>query len=205
MGFIVSLLIIAIGAILTWGVNDTSPSVNLDVIGVVLMGVGIVGFILTLFFWESWWGPGAFRRTRYASAAPDTTTRQRRGAADAAMWSRKRKCRPGRRRSRLRPPARRLRSQLSNCSASSISASEIVSGGVAEINEPSSPAGITITPRLSASSASPGRARISPTPCHPAASKRSPAAVTRSSSGGTSSSTTSAAAHASGLPVCVWV
>ena len=70
MVFIVSLLIIAIGAILTWGVNDTSPSVNLDVIGVVLMGVGIVGFILTLFFWESWWGPGAFRRTRYASAAP---------------------------------------------------------------------------------------------------------------------------------------
>ena len=68
MGFIVSLLIIAIGAILTWGVNDTSPSVNLDVIGVVLMGVGIVGFILTLFFWESWWGPGYFRRTRYASA-----------------------------------------------------------------------------------------------------------------------------------------
>ena len=54
MGFIVSLLIIAIGAILTWGVNDTSPSVNLDVIGVVLMGVGIVGFILTLFFWETW-------------------------------------------------------------------------------------------------------------------------------------------------------
>ena len=67
MGFIVSLLIIASGAILTWGVNDTSPSVNLDVIGVVLMGVGIVGFILTLFFWESWWGPGHFRRTRYAS------------------------------------------------------------------------------------------------------------------------------------------
>jgi len=70
MGFIVSLLIIAIGAILTWGVNDTSPSVNLDMIGVVLMGVGIVGFILTLFFWESWWGPGYFRRTRYASAPP---------------------------------------------------------------------------------------------------------------------------------------
>ena len=68
MGFVVSLLIIAIGAILTWGVNDTSSSVNLDVIGVVLMCVGLVGFILTLFFWESWWGSGAFRRTRYASA-----------------------------------------------------------------------------------------------------------------------------------------
>jgi hypothetical protein len=67
MGFVVSLLIIALGAILTWGVNDTSSSVNLDVIGVVLMIVGLVGFLLTLFFWESWWGPGYFRRTRYAS------------------------------------------------------------------------------------------------------------------------------------------
>ena len=67
MGFIVSLLIIAIGAILTWGVNDTSSSVNLDVIGVVLMCVGLVGFILTMLFWESWWGPGYFRRTRYAT------------------------------------------------------------------------------------------------------------------------------------------
>src|SRR5262245_28153578 len=70
MGFIVSLLIIVVGAILTWGVNDTSPSVNLDVIGVVLMGVGLVGFILTLWLWESWWGPGYFRRTRYATGQP---------------------------------------------------------------------------------------------------------------------------------------
>ena len=70
MGFVVSLLIIALGAILTWGVNDTSSSVNLDVIGVVLMGVGIVGFILTLWFWESWWGGGYFRRTRYAGGQP---------------------------------------------------------------------------------------------------------------------------------------
>ena len=70
MGFVVSLLIIALGAILTWGVNDTSSSVNLDVIGVVLMCVGAVGFILTLWFWESWWGGGYFRRTRYAGGQP---------------------------------------------------------------------------------------------------------------------------------------
>jgi hypothetical protein len=69
MGFVVSLLIIAVGAILTWGVNDTSSSVNLSVIGVVLMCVGLVGFILTLFFWESFWGPGYFRRTRYSAGA----------------------------------------------------------------------------------------------------------------------------------------
>ncbi|MBA3717706.1 MAG: hypothetical protein H0W87_05725 [Actinobacteria bacterium] len=67
MGFVVSLLIIAVGAILTWGVTDTSKSINLDVIGLVLMLVGAIGFILTMFFWESWWGPGYFRRTRYAA------------------------------------------------------------------------------------------------------------------------------------------
>jgi hypothetical protein len=71
MGFVVSLLIIAIGAILTWGVTDTSSSINLDVVGVVLMIVGGVGFLLTLFFWESWWGPGYFRRTRYDSGGYD--------------------------------------------------------------------------------------------------------------------------------------
>jgi hypothetical protein len=67
MGFVISLLVIAVGAILSWGVKDTSSAVNLDVIGVVLMCVGVVGFVLTLVFWESWWGPGYFRRTRYSS------------------------------------------------------------------------------------------------------------------------------------------
>jgi hypothetical protein len=66
MGFVISLLLIGIGAILTWAVTDNSDSINLDVVGIVLMGVGLVSFILTLFFWESWWGAGAARRTRYA-------------------------------------------------------------------------------------------------------------------------------------------
>ncbi|HEX9415630.1 MAG TPA: hypothetical protein VF895_02855 [Gaiellaceae bacterium] len=67
MGFIVSLLIIAVGAILTWGVQDRSSAINLDVVGVVLMIVGLIGFVLTMFFWESWLGPGYFRRTTYGS------------------------------------------------------------------------------------------------------------------------------------------
>jgi hypothetical protein len=67
VGFIVSLLIIAVGAILTWGVHDRSSSINLDVVGIVFMIVGAIGFLLTMFFWESWWGPGYFRRTAYAS------------------------------------------------------------------------------------------------------------------------------------------
>lgn len=65
MGFVISLLLIGIGAILTWAITDNSDSINLDVVGVVLMAVGLVSFVLTLFFWESWWGAGAVRRTRY--------------------------------------------------------------------------------------------------------------------------------------------
>ena len=78
MGFVVSLLIIAVGAILTWGVTDRSNSINLDVVGIVLMAVGVVGFVLTLFFWESWWGAGTFRRRRYAAADYDDPTYGRR-------------------------------------------------------------------------------------------------------------------------------
>ena len=65
MGFIVSLLIIAIGAILTWGVNEAGRDAGLYEPSA-LTG-GLVGFILTMLFWESWWGPGYFRRTRYAT------------------------------------------------------------------------------------------------------------------------------------------
>ena len=60
----------------------------------------------------------------------------------------------------------------------------IVSGGVAWISEPSSPAGTTRTPRSSASAASPARARNRPCPCQPARSNRSPASTTRSRSAG---------------------
>ena len=37
MGIILSLILIAVGAILTWGVNTTGGSVDVDVVGIVLM------------------------------------------------------------------------------------------------------------------------------------------------------------------------
>ncbi len=61
MGIVVSLILIAVGAILTWGVTDTSNAINLDVVGVVLMVIGIVGLLLDMVFWSSW-GPGYLRR-----------------------------------------------------------------------------------------------------------------------------------------------
>jgi hypothetical protein len=58
MGIVISLILIAVGAILTWGVNTSGGSVNVDVIGVVLMVVGFILFLLSLVLWRSWWGPG---------------------------------------------------------------------------------------------------------------------------------------------------
>jgi hypothetical protein len=73
MGVGVGLILIAVGAILTWGVTDRSNAVNLDVVGVVLMVVGAVGVLLSLAFWSSFWGPGYSRR--YAAAGPVTRRR----------------------------------------------------------------------------------------------------------------------------------
>jgi hypothetical protein len=65
MGLVVSLILIAVGAILVWGVNAESTDFNVDAVGVILMVVGLVGFVLSLMLWRTWWGPGAFvsRRT----------------------------------------------------------------------------------------------------------------------------------------------
>jgi hypothetical protein len=70
MGIPVSLILIAAGAILTWGVTNEPTGLNLDAIGVVLMVVGIIGLVLTLMLWRSWWGPGYWSQTAYAEGAP---------------------------------------------------------------------------------------------------------------------------------------
>jgi hypothetical protein len=74
MGIGVGLILIAIGAILTWGVTDTSRAVNLDAVGAVLMVVGAIGVLLSLAFWSSFWGPGYYRRG-YAAEGPVTRRR----------------------------------------------------------------------------------------------------------------------------------
>ena len=65
-----SILLIAAGAILTWGVTNEPSGLDLDAIGVILMVIGIVGFILTLLLWQSWWGPGYFSRAAYVDEGP---------------------------------------------------------------------------------------------------------------------------------------
>ena len=58
MGIPVSLILIAVGAILAFAINqDPGASVDIDVVGWILMIVGLVGLLLSLFLWERF-GPG---------------------------------------------------------------------------------------------------------------------------------------------------
>ena len=67
----VSLILIAVGLVLALAVHpsDTS-SVDVNTVGWIIFGVGLFGMILTLIFWESWFGPGYWRRTRYVEGDP---------------------------------------------------------------------------------------------------------------------------------------
>jgi hypothetical protein len=72
MGLGVSLILIAVGAILIWAVDVSANGVNIQAIGVVLLIVGLVGALLSMIFWSSWAGPGYFsrRRTTYVDEGP---------------------------------------------------------------------------------------------------------------------------------------
>jgi hypothetical protein len=71
MGIGVSLILIAVGAVLVWGVNTDIGSINEDAIGWILMIVGAIGLVLSMIFWSSWAGPGYWSRRRgYAEEPP---------------------------------------------------------------------------------------------------------------------------------------
>jgi Domain of unknown function (DUF6458) len=58
VGIPVSLILIAVGAILAFAINQKSDStVDIDVVGWILMLVGLFGLLLSLLLWERW-GPG---------------------------------------------------------------------------------------------------------------------------------------------------
>jgi hypothetical protein len=59
MGIGVSLILIAVGAILTWAVTAEVSGVDLTTVGVILMVVGGIGALISLAFWSSWGGFGS--------------------------------------------------------------------------------------------------------------------------------------------------
>ena len=60
MGVTVSILLIAVGAVLRWAVTAKAQGFNVHTVGIILFIVGIVGLVASLAFWSSW---GGFRRT----------------------------------------------------------------------------------------------------------------------------------------------
>jgi hypothetical protein len=62
----VSLVLIAVGAILVWGVSAEAEGLNIDAIGVILMIVGFVGALLSMIFWSEWSPAYRGRRRVYA-------------------------------------------------------------------------------------------------------------------------------------------
>lgn len=62
MGIGVSLILIAVGAVLAFAVHVTTSGFNVHTVGYILLIVGAVGALLSLVFWSSWGGVGGARR-----------------------------------------------------------------------------------------------------------------------------------------------
>ena len=75
MGISVSILLIAVGAILTWAVSAEVSGVDINAVGVILMIVGALGLVLSVIFWSSWGGFGA--RDTGSGAGQNTTVIER--------------------------------------------------------------------------------------------------------------------------------
>ena len=62
MGMSLSLLLAAGGAILIWAVKTTSSGFDVHTAGVILLVIGIIGFVVSAIYWSTWGGFGAPRR-----------------------------------------------------------------------------------------------------------------------------------------------
>lgn len=58
MGIGTGIFLLAVGAILRYAVTITTSGINLHTVGDILMVVGLIGIVLSLFFWSSWGGFG---------------------------------------------------------------------------------------------------------------------------------------------------
>ena len=70
MGIGVSLILIAVGAILVWAVEASVSGVDLVAVGWILLIVGAAGALLSMIFWSSWGGVHGRRETVYRDEPP---------------------------------------------------------------------------------------------------------------------------------------
>lgn len=76
MGIVVSLFMIAAGAIMRFAVTVKGDGFNVGTAGMVLMVVGAIGAVLSIAFWASWGGFG-HRTTTTVVQPQDTVVRER--------------------------------------------------------------------------------------------------------------------------------
>jgi Domain of unknown function (DUF6458) len=72
VGIGVSILLIALGAILAFAVSAEVSGIDVQTVGWILLAVGLVGLVLSMIFWSSWGGPGYMgrRRATYVEDGP---------------------------------------------------------------------------------------------------------------------------------------
>ncbi len=59
MGIGTGIFLIAVGAILRYAVTvNSTQGINLHTVGDILMIVGVIGVVVSMFFWSSWGGFG---------------------------------------------------------------------------------------------------------------------------------------------------
>jgi hypothetical protein len=71
MGISLSIFLIAIGAVLAWAVSAEVSGIDVQVAGVILVVVGVIGLFASLVFWSSWGGFGG--RESGGGSSPQTT------------------------------------------------------------------------------------------------------------------------------------
>ena len=63
MGISLSILLIAVGAVLAWAVSAEVAGVDIQVAGLIMVVVGAIGLVASLVFWSSWGGFGGREAT----------------------------------------------------------------------------------------------------------------------------------------------
>jgi hypothetical protein len=80
MGIAVSMLMIAVGAVMRFAVTAKGNGFNVGTTGMVLMVVGAIGAVLSIAYWASWGGFGHRKTVETTETAPGggrTVIRQR--------------------------------------------------------------------------------------------------------------------------------
>lgn len=74
MGIVVSMLLIAVGAVMRFAVTVEGDGFNVGTTGMILMVVGVIGALLSIGFWASWGGFGRTGRTGTGTVAGGRST-----------------------------------------------------------------------------------------------------------------------------------